>query len=377
MGTTIMATRQANNRVILYKRLKTITPKGGTHMWSLTPGPILGSDVGLDEFTNEYFGNQQEFEKLYYKLTKTITSDDSFAVDPQENSIEDFYSWFACDLEWASGVEACANAAKADEVKNLFPGCVQSIGKIVNSANGTPYIDGTGRYVGLRFSNNGGVINIRTKTKGTYTCDEQNTVVINMEQAASQNSVQSTQPEQPQQAQPVQPQPEQPKQQTQNPQRPNLTFHECQGTYTPGCVNTDAIAQVQRCLDLTTPRHPRGSGYYDYILQDKLASMGYEKGFTDADVSKICSMDATKTKPFQAQENDVPGEETESPRQTYEKYYAKLDGKETNRVKLKLSNIPDSDLTNLNKYFATQGLYKIINPKRRYGTKFVWGKKPS
>jgi hypothetical protein len=306
-----MATRQGNNRVILYKRLKTITPKKGDHIWSMTPGPILGTDVGLNDFINDNFNSQANFEELYYKLTKTITSDGTFAVDPQDNSLEDFYGWFACDLKWAQGTQACIDAANA---------------------------------------------------------------------AKAQPQVQPKQPKQ--QAQPQQP--EQPKQQAQPQQqvqqqtteRPNLNFHQCQGTYTPGCVNTDAIAQVQRCLDLTTPRHPRGSGYYDYILHDKLSAMGFKNGFTDADVSKICDMDSTKTKPFQTQENEEPGQSEETPRQTYEKYYAKLDGKETNRVKLKLSNLPDNDLQNLNKYFATQGLYKIKNPKRRYGTKFVWGKKP-
>ncbi len=100
---------------------------------------------------------------------------------------------------------------------------------------------------------------------------------------------------------------EQKQTQPQNPEeRPRLIFHQCQGTYSPGCVNTDAIAQVQRCLDLTTARHPRGSGYYDYILHDKLSSMGYKNGFTDADIPKICEMAAKKTKPFriQTQENE-------------------------------------------------------------------------
>jgi hypothetical protein len=82
----------------------------------------------------------------------------------------------------------------------------------------------------------------------------------------------------------------------------------------------------------------------------------------------------------QVQEQDPVGNSNvpkESPRQTYEKYYAKLDGKETDRVKLKVNNLPDEDLKNLSRYFATQGLYKIKNPRRKYGTKFVWGKKPS
>ena len=322
MGTSIMATRQGNNRVILYKRLKTITPKPGDHIWSITPGPILDSDVGLNDFINDNFNSQKAFEALYYKLTRTITTDGTFAVDPQDNSLEDFYGWFACDLKWAAGNQPCIEAAKAAE---------QSKVQAVQQPQQTP--------------------------------------------PPQQQAQQTPPPQQPAQ-QPAQ-QAQQPAQQAQNPDRPKLNFHQCQGTYVPGCVNTDAIAQVQRCLDLATPRHPRGSGYYDYLLHDKLSSMGYKNGFTDADVEKICSADATKTKPFQAQENDTPGESTESPRQTYEKYYAKLDGKETNRVKLKVSNLPDNDLTNLNKYFATQGLYKIKDPKRRYGTKFVWGKKPS
>lgn len=184
----------------------------------------------------------------------------------------------------------------------------------------------------------------------------------------------SQQPAQPAQ-QPAQP--AQPAQQPAQQGRPPLQFHECQGTYVPGCINIDNISQVQRCLDLTSPKFPRGSGYFDYNLIDKLSVMGYKNGFTDADIPKICEMAAKKTKPFEAQENDTPGESTETPRQTYEKYYAKFDGKETDRVKLKINNLPDSDLKNLNKYFVTQGLYKIKNPKRRYGTKFVWGKKPS
>jgi len=209
---------------------------------------------------------------------------------------------------------------------------------------------------------------------GTQACIE---AAKSAEQSKPQ-AAQQTQPAQQEQPQ-VQPkeEPQQQVQQSQNPERPKLNYHPCQGTYTPGCINTKAISQVQLCLDLATPRYPNGSGFYDYALHDKLSAMGFSTGFTDADVAKICEMDAKKTKPFQAQENDTPGDSTESPRQTYEKYYAKLDGKETNRVKLKVSNLPDNDLNNLNKYFATQGLYKIKNPKRRYGTKFVWGKKPS
>lgn len=308
-----MDTRQNRNRVRLYKGLKVKTPKKGSNFWNLTPGPVFDADYGYDEYLNDYFTNQKDFDSLYYKLTKTILSDDTFAIDPEQYSLEGFYDFLACDLEWAKGTQPCIAAAK----------------------------------------------NAQAQSK---------------QQVQPQQPKQPEQPQQPkQQVQPEQPQAQQ---QSQPNERPKLNFHQCQGTYTPGCVNTDAIAQVQRCLDLTTPRHPRGSGYYDYILHDKLSALGFKNGFTDADVSKICDMESTKTKPFQAQESDTPGQSEETPRQTYEKYYAKLDGKETGRVKLKLNNIPDNDLQNLNKYFATQGLYKIKNPKRRYGTKFVWGKKP-
>lgn len=309
-------TEQQQNRIKLFYGLKKTTIKGGEHFWN-SDHLFLDQGVLFKDFFKTYFSNQEVFEEFYNGLTATVTTDNEILVDMRAFPIEDFYSEYACDLKWAAGTQPCIDAGKSD--KQVKTQSVQ-----------------------------------QTQEKPTQPADS----TVQKQQPVN-TTAQQTQP------------------QTQTSERPKLNFRQCQGTYTPGCVNTDAIAQVQRCLDLTTPKHPRGSGYYDYILHDKLSSMGFKNGFTDADVSKICDMESTKTKPFQTQENDEPGQENETPRQTYEKYYAKLDGKETNRVKLKLSNIPDNDLQNLNKYFVTQGLYKIINPKRRYGTKFVWGKKTS
>lgn len=372
-----MATKQENNRAKLYAALKQTISKKGSGWFSNEGSPILDEGMGLQEFVNTYFSSQKNFEKMYNDFTKVVTDKNTLVIDPSTQNLEFFYNKFACDLKWAAGVESCVNATKTEETKNSFPGCVQSIGSPKIASNGGAYIDGTDeKYRSLRFFNNGVVTNIATKTKGTYSCDEQNNVVIEMDQALPPTQPTDSTTQQPVQQTPAQQTPAQ----SQNPNRPKLTFHQCQGTYTPGCINTGSIASVQRCLDLTTNRHPDGSGYYDYILHDKLSTMGFRTGFTDADVSKICQMDTAKFRTGETQESDTPGqstEPTESPRQTYEKYYAKLDGKETNRVKLKVNNLPDSDLKNLNEYLVTQGLYKIKNPKRRYGTKFVWGKKPS
>jgi hypothetical protein len=60
------------------------------------------------------------------------------------------------------------------------------------------------------------------------------------------------------------------------------------GPYTIGCYNTVAISQVQMCVGLTSSKYPRGSGYFDQELQNRLVKIGLEDGFTDEDVERIC-----------------------------------------------------------------------------------------
>lgn len=187
--------------------------------------------------------------------------------------------------------------------------------------------------------------------------------------------------------QPVQPVPEQ-----------KIKYRLCEtGPYTLGCYNKDVISQVQRCIGAVSGRAPRGDGYFGPITQSKLAEIGLTNGFTDADVDRICSLrpgdkltpgeaptnppDATN-KPIEPIAGNIPQQPLdtstiETPRQTYERYFKdnKFDSRQKNRIKLKVHELSNKDLNNLNEYFKTQGYYKLKNPEKKYGVKYVWKQK--
>jgi hypothetical protein len=84
------------------------------------------------------------------------------------------------------------------------------------------------------------------------------------------------------------------------------SWKDCKGTYTRGC-KSDAIAKVQGCLGLTT------DGKFGPKTDAALKSKGFTNGFTDEDVTKICSRKdenttTTTTYPFDstyAETNDI------------------------------------------------------------------------
>ena len=175
-------------------------------------------------------------------------------------------------------------------ILNEFPACVRNAGTLMGTDTDNPYIkpDENSTYKYYIFYKNGVLVAPSHNRRGTYTCNEFGSIVLNLNQ-----SVQSA--ESP--ATPVAPT------QVQEPeQKPPLKSRKCVGTYTLGCLNVNAIGQVQRCLNLTSSRYPRGSGFYDYELDDKLKALGYSNGFTDADISKICSRNTAPEN--QVQEKD-------------------------------------------------------------------------
>ena len=82
------------------------------------------------------------------------------------------------------------------------------------------------------------------------------------------------------------------------------SWKDCKGTYTRGC-KSDVIAKVQKCLGLTA------DGKFGPKTDAALKSKGFTNGFTDEDVTKICSRNdenTTTTYPFDptyAETNDI------------------------------------------------------------------------
>jgi len=64
-------------------------------------------------------------------------------------------------------------------------------------------------------------------------------------------------------------------------------YKSCTGTYSYGC-KSDVIAKVQGCLGLVT------DGKFGPKTKASLSGKGFENGFTDADVTKICEKQETK-----------------------------------------------------------------------------------
>lgn len=68
--------------------------------------------------------------------------------------------------------------------------------------------------------------------------------------------------------------------------KPKSSYKFCKGTYTKGC-KSNAIIQIQGCLGL------KPDGFFGPKTQSALQAKGYNNGFTDADITKICNMSTT------------------------------------------------------------------------------------
>jgi|688.fasta_scaffold00102_26 hypothetical protein len=68
--------------------------------------------------------------------------------------------------------------------------------------------------------------------------------------------------------------------------KPKSSYKFCKGTYTKGC-KSNAIIQIQGCLGL------KPDGFFGPKTQAALQAKGYNNGFTDADITKICNMSTT------------------------------------------------------------------------------------
>lgn len=60
-------------------------------------------------------------------------------------------------------------------------------------------------------------------------------------------------------------------------------YKQCSGTYKLYCYNKTSIGKVQGCLGL------KQDGYFGPKTQNALKSIGYNNGFTDNDIEKICN----------------------------------------------------------------------------------------
>ena len=65
------------------------------------------------------------------------------------------------------------------------------------------------------------------------------------------------------------------------------SYKPCSGTYTRGCKSS-VVKQVQVCLGMVPKYH---TGNFGPITQGELRKLGkgFENGFTDADIDKICA----------------------------------------------------------------------------------------
>lgn len=68
-------------------------------------------------------------------------------------------------------------------------------------------------------------------------------------------------------------------------------YKQCSGTYKLYCYNKNVIGQVQGCLGL------KQDGYFGPKTQSALKGVGFENGFTDTDVTKICQKTDNNVKP--------------------------------------------------------------------------------
>jgi hypothetical protein len=74
-------------------------------------------------------------------------------------------------------------------------------------------------------------------------------------------------------------------------QKPQSRYKQCSGTYKIYCYNKNVIGQVQGCLGL------KQDGYFGPKTQAALKDIGFENGFTDADVTKICQKNDNNVRP--------------------------------------------------------------------------------
>lgn len=73
--------------------------------------------------------------------------------------------------------------------------------------------------------------------------------------------------------------------------RVSRRYHDCPtGPYTQGC-RSEVVRKVQKCIGV------KDDSLFGPITQGALESKGFKNGFTDADVSKLCSNDSEENKP--------------------------------------------------------------------------------
>lgn len=78
---------------------------------------------------------------------------------------------------------------------------------------------------------------------------------------------------------------------TDNKKTSGSKYKQCSGTYKLYCYNKNVIGQVQGCLGL------KQDGYFGPKTQAALKGVGFENGFTDADVTKICQKNDNNVRP--------------------------------------------------------------------------------
>jgi peptidoglycan hydrolase-like protein with peptidoglycan-binding domain len=139
-------------RIILYRKLK---QKGKLKSEDNT-------DVTFKDFSDSYFTDKNNFEKLYYFATSNIELQDE---DGNPVELKYFYQNYACDLSWAKKLQYCVANKYASKWSS--DSCVPTYAE----ENGGQFAtDGSLKIGEKYYYPNGDVLNKSAQKIGTYQC---------------------------------------------------------------------------------------------------------------------------------------------------------------------------------------------------------------
>ena len=197
----------------------------------------------IDAFNSQYFSNDTTVKDLWKKLIKNRD---------YTKTLKDFYTKYACDLSWAKKTTYCGGGNTNTSTWDNFP-CVVELAKSKGVSLGS---DNSYEINGFKYFTTGYKYN-RVGKSSKFKCDDPQFIKHNGGGGGGRTS---------------------------------RKYHDCPtGPYTQGC-KSEVIRKVQGCIGV------KDDSFFGPKTQGALESKGFKNGFTDTDVTKLCSNKPEETK---------------------------------------------------------------------------------